>query len=118
MLLSKSILIFSFFLPHIKLGSSVEFLLDSYSYLLVLLFKVLCLQILSLNVCSVSPVKYGQFCFKSGVEFLQEYTRFLCWQLPFNEIMFCPYIYMEVFLAHLIYFLLFNMTVCCTFKVM
>ena len=38
-----------------------------------------------MNVCSVSPMQLGWFCFKSRLETLQEYTRFLCWQLLFNR---------------------------------
>ena len=50
------------------------------------MFMFVCrvLLCLSLNVWSVSPIQCGWFWIKSWVETLQEYTRFLCWQLSFN----------------------------------
>ena len=67
-----------FFWHHMKLESSFEFLFDLY------LKALLCLQSLSWNICSMRPMECGWISFISGIETLQEYTRFLHWELPFN----------------------------------
>ena len=97
MLQLRSTLIFFFFLRHMKLESSVQFLFYSH------LKELLCLCLLSLNVCSVSPMSCDSFTVNLGLKLYNNIQDFYdgSFFLTFN---FCLYSRVEVILAHLIYF--------------